>query len=288
MSQRPLQATPLDTRGLVEVGGAESREFLQGLVTNDVDLVDLARPIYAALLTPQGKFLHDFIIVQIGEALVLDTERTRVAELVRRLTMYRLRAKVDLRDISEEMTVCAVFGEGAGGVASAGLGAFVADPRSPALGYRLYSATDPCAQLESLGALVVSAERYDAMRVELGIPDGSRDIPVDKSFPLEYGFDSLGAVSYDKGCYVGQELTARTHNRGRVKKGLYRLAFDSALPIAGTDILMGDTVVGEVLSGSGHFALAHMRIDAVGSNQPLRAGSAPVADSTVAPISANR
>jgi folate-binding protein YgfZ len=279
-----IQATHLESRGLIRVGGAESRPFLQGLVTNDVDLVSPVRPIYAGLLTPQGKFLHDFIIVQIGESLVLDTERARVPELLRRLTMYRLRAKVDLADVTESYAVYAVFGPGAERVADEKLGTTIADPRTPLLGLRLYCTESPVVRLESLGVTMTAYDTYDAHRIGLGVPNGGQDIPVEKAFPLEYGFDPLGAVSYDKGCYVGQELTARTHNRGKVKKALYRIAFSEGLPTPGTDIHQGETVVGEILSASGRYALAHLRIDAATAGERLCAGTLDIARCTPAPV----
>lgn len=284
MTPTPLQATHLNARGLIQIDGTESRPFLQGLITNDVDLVRPERPLYAGLLTPQGKFLHDFILVQIGDTLLLDTERAGLADLLRRLTMYRLRAKVDLADVTETYRIYAVFGPGSDGIAGKELGTFVADPRMPALGFRLYCKDSPVAQLEAMGVSITSLATYDTHRIALGIPDGSRDIPAEKAFPLEYGFDSLGAVSYDKGCYVGQELTARTHNRGKVKKALYRIAFNDGLPAPGTEIHQGETVVGEVLSAGGRYALAHLRIDAAASTARMRAGTHEIAGWDPAPV----
>ena len=284
MTPTPLQATHLNARGLIQIGGPEARPFLQGLITNDVDLVAPERPLYAGLLTPQGKFLHDFILVQIGDTLVLDTEGAGVSDLLRRLTMYRLRAKVELADVTDAYRVYAVFGPGSDGIAGKELGTFVADPRTPALGFRLYCKDSPVARLEAMGVSIGSPDTYDTHRIALGVPDGSQDIPAEKAFPLEYGFDSLGAVSYDKGCYVGQELTARTHNRGKVEKALYRVAFDDGLPAPGTEIHQGETVVGEILSAGGRYALAHLRIDAAESAARMRAGAHEIAGWAPAPV----
>lgn len=283
-SHPPILAARLATRGLLRVGGTAARSFLQGLVTNDVDKVDETTPIYAALLTPQGKFLHDFLIVQVGDSLVLDLEADRVQDLLRRLMMYRLRAAVDLEDVTDARRVVGIFG----GVTEAfrtGLpGTLVRDPRNATLGYRLYSETDPQSEIEALGGRFVDFKHYEALRVAAGVPDGSRDIPVEKAFPLEYGFDALGAVSYDKGCYVGQELTARTHNRGKVKKALYRIRFEEKAPLAGTPILADGTEVGEVLTGAETFALAHLRIDSAENEESLSAADSPIVEHVRAPV----
>ena len=152
------------------------------------------------------------------------------------------------------------------------------------LGHRLYSKSDPRIDLQALGANIVGPEVYDAFRIAAGVPDGSRDIPVEKAFPLEYGFDSLGAVSYEKGCYIGQELTARTHNRGKVKKALFRVRFETSAPVAGTAIRSGDAEVGEILTSAGQYGLAHLRIDAAEANQQLHAGTAPIIEQVKAPL----
>jgi tRNA-modifying protein YgfZ len=287
-SQSSVQATALTRRGLLRVSGASARAFLQGLVTNDVERVNESTPIYAALLTPQGKFLHDFLVVQLGDALLLDLEAERLQDLLRRLTMYRLRAAVDFVDASNELMVYSVFGGETEGLGDQLPGTFVRDPRSPVLGHRLYSKSDARQDLQALGANMVGPEAYDAFRIAAGVPDGSRDIPVEKAFPLEYGFDSLGAVSYEKGCYIGQELTARTHNRGKVKKALYRVRFEANAPAAGTAICSGEKQVGEVLTSAGQYGLAHLRIDAAEANQPLHAGTSSIVECVGAPVAPTR
>lgn len=283
-SQSSVQATALTQRGLLRVSGASARSFLQGLVTNDIERVSETTPIYAALLTPQGKFLHDFLIAQLGDALMLDLEVERLADLLRRLKMYRLRAAVDLVDISNELTVYALFGAETDGLGDQLPGTFIRDPRSPMLGHRLYSTSDPRLDLQTLGANIVGPDVYDAFRIAAGVPDGSRDIPVEKAFPLEYGFDSLGAVSYEKGCYIGQELTARTHNRGKVKKALFRVLFETDAPAPGTTIRSGDAEVGEILTSAGQYGLAHLRIDAAETSLQLHAGTSPIIERVRAPL----
>jgi len=279
-----LSGIILDDRGLIFVSGAEARPFLQGLVTNDVNLVAPSNAIYAALLTPQGKFLHDFIMVAWKGGLLLDTEASRTEELLRRLTMYRLRAKVDVSNVTDMLKVVALLKE-APPLSTGDNAALIRDPRLAALGYRLYVEDEsPDRWLRDNNIAQGDRGQYEHLRLSLGVPDGSRDIPVERAFPLEYGFDALGAVNYDKGCFVGQELTARTHNRGKVKKGLHLLEFEGAAPPPGTPILHDGRQAGEILSGDAAMALAHLRFDATNSENTLVAAGVRVSRVQPAPI----
>jgi folate-binding protein YgfZ len=271
----PPTYAPLADRGVLVVAGADARPFLQGLVSNDVMRIARDRAIHAALLTPQGKYLFDFCIAEDEDGrLLMDAERLRLADLHRRLGRYRLRAKVSLA-IDDAFAVYAVVGEGApaalglaaghAGAATpfAGGVAFV-DPRLAALGLR--------AMLPADGAVGALAERgfaagdpadWDRRRLALGVADGSRDLQIEKSLLLEAGFDRLSGVDFEKGCYVGQELTARTRYRGLIKRRLVPVAVDGPLPAAGTPVLVGDAVVGEVRSGRDGLALALLRLEAL-------------------------
>jgi len=205
--------TRLKNRGMLRVGGQDARDFLQGLVTNDVRALDDAPCIYACLLSPQGKFLHDFFITceaQSGDFLLDCEGGERALDLAKRLRMYKLRSDVTL-DVAEEQPVFAVFGTEIG----------VKDPRHEEMGYRSFEEPEA---LEERGF-----EVWDERRVRLCIPDGARDLAVGKSTMDEARMDQLNAVSYDKGCYVGQELTARMHYRGLGKKHLQVVDVD-ALP----------------------------------------------------------
>jgi folate-binding protein YgfZ len=282
MRNSKVQGIILEDRGLVALSGSEARPFLQGLITNDIDRLDEDHAIYAALLTPQGKFLHDFVVMQWDSGLLIDTDATRVPDLLRRLTMYRMRAKVAIDDWTQRIRVAAVIG---GDRLSDGNDAkCVRDPRHRELGWRVYASGDIEEWLTRHDIALAPADTYERLRIKLGIPAGHRDIPVEKAFPLEYGFGGLNAVSYSKGCYVGQELTARTHNRGKVKKALYRVRFEGTAPAPGTEIRAGDDSVGEILSGFGDTALAHLRIDASADVRQLRAGEIPVAEAIAAPV----
>jgi folate-binding protein YgfZ len=245
-----LTYTILPNRGLLRVSGDEAETFLQSLVSNDVGKATADRAVYATLLTPQGKFLHDFFIVRDAEGFLIDCEADRLGDLKRRLTMYKLRSKVVLADESENWTVLAVLD---GNLAST----FVSDdPRHPDLGKRA---------IVSSGQKPEGAETpfsaWDARRISLGVPDGSRDIEVEKSFLLEHRMDELNAIDFKKGCYVGQELTARTKYRGNVRKRLTLVSVEGALPPTGTPVLADGIEVGTVRTGLGDQALVMLRIE---------------------------
>ena len=268
----------LENRGVLAVSGADARQFLQGLVSNDVTKVGTDRAVYASLLTAQGKFLHDFYNVEFdpggGPVLAFDVERDRLDDLVRRLTLYRLRAKVEIEDLATDWTVGALFGGGAldalglgGGEGKArgfGGGVAFADPRLAAMGARALLPRETAqTDLQEAGFRPANDADYDLLRLSHAIPDSSRDIVVEKSLPLEVGFDELHAIDYDKGCYVGQELTARTHHRAKIRKRLYRVDIDGPVPEPGTPVRHGERDVGEMRSGRDGIGLAFLRIEQV-------------------------
>jgi hypothetical protein len=249
----------LPDRGVLEVAGADRVAFLQGLVSNDVAGIAPGGAVWAALLTPQGKWLADFFVTAAGAALLLDAERAQVPMLMQRLSRFRLRAQVTLRDASTDWQVHAAWGEGA---PPAGLAA--RDPRLPEAGWRVLAATI----LDG----ATRAEDYDRHRLALGLPDGSRDMESEKSVLLEAGFDELRGVSWSKGCYMGQELTARTRYRGLVKRRLVPVALAGPLPPRGTPVTDdAGAEVGEMRSGRDAQGLALLRLDAL-DRAPLRAG----------------
>ncbi|MEK7820948.1 MAG: folate-binding protein [Pseudomonadota bacterium] len=274
----------LDNRGLLAVGGADSRAFLQGLVSNDVNKVSSARAIWAALLTPQGKFLHEFFIVEIAGALVLDCEAARLPDLKRRLSLYKLRAQVTIEDRSNDFAVAALFGEGAlaalGLTAEAGAaraddgGAVFADPRFAAVGARAIVPRATVREtLARRGFAEAGAEAYDRARIVLGLPDGSRDLEIEKAILLENGFDELNGVAWDKGCYMGQELTARTKYRGLIKKRLMPVSIAGPIPAPGTPVTANGEDAGEMRSSAAGVGLALLRLERLGGG-PLNAGGA--------------
>ena len=239
---------------------------------------------YAALLTAQGKYLHDFIMVEAGESIWLDTEASRLADLKRRLSVYRLRAKVSLEQQSG-LVVAAVFGEGGpaalglpetpGAARSFGSAVALVDPRLTALGARAILPRERARPvLTELGFAEANFEAYDRLRLALGIPDGSRDLVAEKSILLEAGFDELNGVDWQKGCYVGQELTARTKYRGLIKKRLMPVEIHGPVPGAGTLVTADGREVGEMRSSREGLGLALLRIEPVLEGRRLAAGEA--------------
>ncbi|WP_448189854.1 CAF17-like 4Fe-4S cluster assembly/insertion protein YgfZ [Azospirillum sp. sgz301742] len=259
----------LEQRGVLAVTGEDREAFLQGLVSNDMRAVSAERAVYTLFLTPQGKYLHDFMVASDGTAFLLDVEAARRDDLLRRLKMYKLRSKIALEDRTATLTVVALIGPGAlerlglpaepgAAVPFAGGIAFT-DPRTAALGARalLPAGTD----LEALGFNRLPFEAWDRLRLELGVPDGSRDMEVEKAIPLENNLDALNAISWDKGCYMGQELTARTRYRALIKKRLVPVELDGPLPAPGTPVCLGEKESGEIRSGLQNRALAMLRLE---------------------------
>jgi folate-binding protein YgfZ len=245
--------THLAARGVVAISGEDRVAFLQGLVSNDVALVAPGRAVWAALLTPQGKWLADFFVLSDGERLLLDCERAQAPMLAQRLARYRLRARVALADLSETLHVHAAWD----GTPEVPAGAIAApDPRLPQAGWRVLAAAAWPGNAD--------AAAWDAHRIALGLPDGSRDMEAEKSVLLEAGFDELSGVSWSKGCYMGQELTARTKYRGLVKRRLVPVAIAGAAPAPGTPVLRGGSEVGTMRSSAGGLGLALLRLDAIG------------------------
>jgi folate-binding protein YgfZ len=253
--------TFLPHRSVIAVGGPDRAEFLQGLISNDTAKVGPGKAIWAALLTPQGRFLNDMFVVEDGNSIfLLETERERAPALARKLKMYTLRSKVTVEDRTDSMEVAVVFGPQADKrLPVAGATAFV-DPRLPELGVRVLAPVGQAAKL--LGLPEAPVGEYEAMRLKLGVPDGSRDLPVEKALLLESGFDELHGVDWQKGCYMGQELTARTKYRGLIKRRLFPVKVEGVLPAPGTPIERDGKEVGEIRSGLGDRALAMLQLGA--------------------------
>ena len=278
----------LKDRGVLSIDGPDARTFLQGIITNDIDRVDPARAIYAALLTPQGKFLFDFFIADDGAGgLLLDTRHDRISALVERLDFYRLRAKVRIRDVSEDWQVSALVGANAattahlasipGSARREERALVMVDPRLAALGVRVIQPLDS----EALTNVAdIPPDAYERLRLDLAVGEATLDILPGKSFALESNFDHLNAVDFAKGCYVGQELTARTRYRGSVRRRLYRVSAtgNASLPDPGTLITAGTTEIGEMRSSAGETGIALVRIDRLAdvADSEVHAGAAAI------------
>ncbi|MBS0521977.1 MAG: folate-binding protein YgfZ, partial [Proteobacteria bacterium] len=212
-----------------------------------------------------------------GDVLLLETERERAPALAKKLSLYRLRSKVTVEDRSAAMEVVVAYGSGADALLPLdGATAFV-DPRLPELGVRVLApAGEAATLLAARGAVAAPVEAYESLRLSLGVPDGSRDLPPEKALLLEAGFDELHGVDWQKGCYMGQELTARTKYRGLVKKRLFPVRVEGPLPAPGVPIEHNGQEVGEIRSGTGDRALALLRLDAVRAPDGLVAGGARI------------
>lgn len=284
-----LRYAVLEDRGILALEGEDARAFLQGLVSNDVTKVSPSRAVYAALLTPQGKYLHDFFIAEFADALLIECEKVRLPDLKRRLGLYKLRAKVTLDDRSNAFAVAALFGGGAlgalglpeeAGAANAFAGGVVfADPRLASAGARAIAPKEDLrAAATRAGFGPSDASEYDRARIALGLPDGCRDLEVEKAILLENGFDELNGIDWNKGCYMGQELTARTKYRGLVRKRLMPVAIEGPAPAFGTPVLLGEAEAGEMRSSQNGIGLALLRLEkveeALAAGAPLSAGEA--------------
>jgi len=263
---------PLPNRGLVSLSGANVTEFLQGLVTNDVTPVGEGRAVYAALLTPQGKYLHDFFIFPWNGAVFIECESRRREDLVRRLARYRLRARIDIVDTGAAFETFAVFGTGAarlpgiaaeeGQLAAVGDGIAFTDPRMAVLGVRAsFPAGLGGISLREAGAAPVDKAAYDALRLSHGVAEGDPEIEAEKSYPMDFGLDALHGISFTKGCYVGQEVTARMKSRALVRRRLIPVDIEGSAPPIGTPIGVGSESAGELRAVSGNIGLALVRID---------------------------
>ena len=276
----------LEDRSVLSVSGRDRVSFLQGLVSNDIEKAGPGSAVYAALLTPQGKYLYDFFIVEAGEtgdALLLDCERAGLDGLMRRLSLYKLRTDVTFKDRSGEWAIAVIFGSGSIEATIEGVAVF-ADPRLAKAGVRcILPRAEARAILEKAGLTLTDEADYDRLRLTLGLPDGSRDLIAEKSTLLESGFDELNGVDWDKGCYMGQELTARTKYRGLVKKRLMPVAFDGPPPEPETPVMLEGKEAGEVRSSQttadGGIGLALIRLEALEHSADLKAGDVSVTPS---------
>ena len=266
----------LEARGVLKLEGPDTRPFLQGLISNDINKASPACAIYATFLTPQGRYLHDFFIAELttemGGALLLDCEAARLDDLKRRLSMFKLRSNVTIAAVGDAFAVAAIFGDGCasklGLPAQAGAakewqgGVVFVDPRLAEAGARaILPRASAASVLEQAGFASRSFADYDRLRLSLGLPDGSRDMPVEKAILLENGLDELNGIDWNKGCYLGQELTARTKHRGLVRKRLLPVSIEGPMPAPGTPVMAGSEEAGEMHSAVDGMGLAMLRLE---------------------------
>jgi folate-binding protein YgfZ len=276
-----MQAALLPDRGVVKVSGEDARKFLNGLITNDMGKVGPAVARYAALLTPQGKIIVDFIVAEAtpedGGGFFLDCPRALAPTLTEKLNFYKLRAKILVEDLSAALGVLAVWP----GAATSAYGLSYADPRLPALGTRCILPPDLAAEAAAdIGASLSDPEAYEAHRIALGVPRGGTDFTYGDTFPHEADLDQLGGVDFDKGCYVGQEVVSRVEHRSSARSRLVPIAYDDFAPASGLPVMAGEKEVGTLGSTAKGRGLALLRLDrvtdALGAGTPLTCGNMPI------------
>jgi folate-binding protein YgfZ len=259
-----MKATLLPDRGVLKVIGDDARKFLHGLVTADVLDLTPGQARFCALLTPQGKIIADFFVVEAPQAegggFFLDIPRAVAPTLVEKLNLYKLRARVLIEDLTEILGVIAAW-DGSGTTKQ---GLCYADPRLPALGLRIMLAPHrAAAAANDLGATLVSAEDYEAHRIALAVPRGGLDFAYGDAFPHETDMDQLGGVDFAKGCYVGQEVVSRIEHRGIARTRAVALRYDGAAPASGAQITAGERQVGTMGSAARGRGIALIRLDRV-------------------------
>lgn len=243
----------LADRAAIRIGGPEAEAFLQNIITTDMDRVAATGAGFGALLSPQGKILVDFLIAASEGGFILDLPRALVADFVRRMALYRLRAKVEIASLAGSHKVI-VYWDGAAPPAGA-----VADPRLAGLGFRavLPGESDPAAP----GFAERTEADWHAHRIALGVPEGGRDFAFGDAFPHDADMDDLGGLDFRKGCYVGQEIVSRMEHRGTARRRAVMVAAAGTLPEAGTMVEADGRTLGSLGSSAGGHAIALVRLD---------------------------
>jgi folate-binding protein YgfZ len=277
-----MKAALLPDRGVLKVAGDDSRSFLHGLVSADVLNLSAGEARFCALLSPQGKIIADFIIVeapaQDGGGFFLDVPRAVAKPLLDKLNLYKLRSRLINEDSSDTLGVLAAWN----GVPATAFALSYADPRLPALGLRAILPPNRAADAAAaLGAALVDANEYESHRIALGIPHGGVDFHYGDAFPHEADMDQLGGVDFTKGCYVGQEVVSRMEHRGSARTRTVPVRYDGAAPPpAGAVIIAGGRQIGSMGSAAAGCGLALLRLDrvaeAMSRGEPLVAGGVPI------------
>ncbi len=261
----------LPDRVVCKIGGGDAHDFLQNLLTNNLERVSPTQGIYTLLQTPQGKYLFDFFVVKQDGHYLIDCDRDAAPELLKRLMFYKLRADVTLASLGEDWIVGAVWDTETSGEAGQGRefhgGLLFNDPRLSILGQRFMV---PAASADAALAAgeISTPEDYDAHRIGFAVP-GAQDLIADKTFPMEANLDLLNAIDFQKGCFVGQEVTSRTHRKGQVRKRIVTVRAKTDLPTPHTAVMAGERQAGELLSSFGNHGLALLRLDRL--DNPLNA-----------------
>jgi folate-binding protein YgfZ len=276
-----MKSAFLPDRGVIKVAGEDARNFLNGLVTTDVDKLKPGLGRFGALLTPQGKIIVDFLITEApaghGGGFLIDCPKPLADGLATKLKFYKLRAKVTVENLSDDLGVLAAWD----GKPAAQPDLAFADPRNEDLGTRILIPEDLKQKLSDLiGAELVDAAAYEAHRIALGVPRGGLDFTYSDAFPHETNMDRLSGVDFDKGRYVGEEVVSRMQHRGTARTRSVKVLIEDSSPEPGVSILAGDKPVGTMGSSAQGKGIALVRIDrvadALDAGQALTAGGLAV------------
>lgn len=263
-------------RGVLKVSGPDASEFLQGLITNDMDKLAEKDALFAALLTPQGKINYEFFVVPIEGGFLLDMAKGGLREILGKLSLYKMRADVAIGDLSETHMVFWLENkcEGAGPAL-----ARFNDPRSDALGCRAVVAVEDVAAFSD-GLEAGLEEEYMRARIENGVPEGGHDYVLGDTFPHEACYDLLDGVDFKKGCYVGQEVVSRMQHRGTTRKRIVCVSGEGELPDSGAEIRTEKSLIGVLGSRVAGHGLALVRLDragkAIAAQEPMSAEAVEV------------
>ena len=270
-----MRAALLSDRAVLRITGADAVRFLNGLVTSEVSALVPGEARFAALLTPQGKIIADFLLVAVAEeeggGFVIDAPRALAEELQKRLAFYRLRAKVDIAARLDLAIAVALEGT------PDDLGLAYDDPRAAGLGTRIMlPANGAEAALAAAGFTLGNEDEWQARRIAQGVPEGGKDFNYGDTFPHEADMDQLAGVDFEKGCFIGQEVVSRMQHRGSARNRVVPVAYEGAAPLAGIEAKVGDKIVGFMGSAIGGRGLAMLRLDRVAegmaSGETLSAG----------------
>lgn len=262
MSQEkpPVGYHVADDRALLRVSGEDRIDFLQGIISTDAAAISEQNGLWAAFLTPQGKYLHDFFLIADGETILIDCEAARAADLHKRLRRYTLRSAVTVQP-EPALAVALVMGIDE---PVSGVDAQFADPRHNDAGWRWIGAEAALhAAATSAGLAEHDRSVWDANRICLGLPDGSRDFEIERSTLAEGNADLLGGVDWQKGCWMGQEVTARMHYRGLAKRRLVPMHIRGPAPAPGTNVNADGVTVGECRSSAGALVMVLAKVDVI-------------------------
>jgi folate-binding protein YgfZ len=268
--------TELQKRCIISVKGSDAEQFLQGLITNNIQKANATLCLWAAILSPQGKFLHEFIVSRNNDGFLLDCELDRNDDLLNIFKKFKLKANIFYK-VESELNVGAAWGnitrrelgitEKLGCTVQNMHGVIMQDPRLFEAGIRIIGTTPKLSEFSiKLKAELVDNNSFDEHRIKLGLPDGGRDMTVGKALLLENGFQELNGVDFKKGCYIGQEVTARTFYRTLIKKRLIPVVINGPTPKHGSTVMLNGKAIGEMKTSNGGFGLALIKLDLLTPN----------------------